>query len=75
MVTPRAGRDTKLFDDLEGFPSLEPLDHSAQRGGEPADIFVERKVFGASLWPRTIALCVGSHVAVKLAKPKRDAER
>ena len=51
VVTPPTRRDTKLFDDLECFPPLEPLDHSTKCGGEPADIFVERKIFGASLWP------------------------
>jgi len=49
-VTPRAGRDAKLLDDLERFLSLEPLDHPAECGGEPADILVEREVLGASLW-------------------------
>jgi hypothetical protein len=63
VVTPRARRDTKLLDDLECFPSLEPLDHPAECGGEPADIFVEREVFGASLWSRTIALRVDGHLA------------
>ena len=48
-VTPAAGCDTELLDNLERFLSLESLDHSAECAGEPTDILVERKVLGSSL--------------------------
>jgi hypothetical protein len=48
-VAPTPGRDAELLHDLERLLSLESLDHPAERTGQPADIFVEWKVLGASL--------------------------
>jgi len=44
-VPPRAGCDAELLDDPEGVFSLQPPDDSTECASEPADVFVERKIF------------------------------
>jgi len=40
-------RVAELLDGVEGLVALEPADDTAERGGEAADVVVERDVFGA----------------------------
>jgi len=44
-VPPRTGCDAQLLDDPESVFSLQTPDDSTECASEPADVFVERKIF------------------------------